>query len=995
MAFPHAICIFCSYVLSDRRDKKLFDKLCSYLQAWKKQGFIEDVYDSGSGAGETLMTYIENYINKADIIVLMVSAEFFASACCYEIELKRALELSKTGVVRLIPVKLRPFELEGSPLEPYRTLPQSGKPISEWSRIDAAMGDVVNGIWKAIEEMRARRSTHARTDPENSPLYTVPYRRNQFFTGRDTDLSALYTYFFASPQPFQETRIQALSGLGGVGKTQLAVEYARRCYYKQKYQVVLWLNASSRGISAALHVLIDQLSLVVEEPVDEQKQIQAIKRWLHSQERWLLILDNLDDLSLIKQLVPNQGGHVLLTVLYQTTGTFAHVFHVRPMDTQQGALFLLRRIGIIEEQAQLDTASAENCANATSVAERLGGLPLVLDQAGAYIEETPLCDLARYLTVYERERANLLSQRGKFSEDHPESIMVTLSMAFTQVAQCSPDAIELLRLFAFLHPDAIPGEMFEQGAGVFEGALQKYASGAADWDAPFSALFDYSLVHRCSSSTLLSMHRIVQEVVIEQLTEELRRYWAYQAVRLVNSIFPEAEFSNWQICHTYLPQAQKCVELIERFHFDQDEAAALLWRLGDYYYQRAMFSEAARSLTRALHLYEQQKESNPPKIAEILNMLGLVYSEQGTYSLAEEVFQRVIEIQEQVLAANHLDTVPAFNNLGLLYSTQGKWQQAETYYQRALSVYEAAVDVNLLEVAATLNSLAVLCDDQGKYREAEELYLRILAIEESILVADHPDIATICNNLGIAYEEQGNYRQAKSMYRRALAIREKSCGEKDYRTAQSMSNLAGILVLQKKYRKAEDYYQRALVVYIETFSAEHPEVALIYTCLASLARLQKNYQQAEMYWRKALVINERMLGNEHPEMARAFNGLGRVYLLQERNADAVSFLEQALAIRIQVLGLEHLDTAETKGLLAEGFVRQERYEEAEQLFRQALNVYQQAAGQRDLDRAFIMERYVQLLKRLNRTEEATTLQRAANSLKRKHTLVLRTLNGDE
>ncbi|WP_220206168.1 FxSxx-COOH system tetratricopeptide repeat protein [Reticulibacter mediterranei] len=993
MAFPHAICIFCSYVLSDRRDKKLFDKLCSHLQAWKRQGVIEDVYDSGSGAGETLMSYIENYINKADIIVLMVSAEFFASACCYEIELKHALELSKADMVRLIPVKLRPFELAGSPLAPYRSLPLSGKPISEWPRIDAAMVDVVNGIWKAIEEVRTHVGTRARINPEKLPLYTVPYRQNRFFTGRDDELNALHTYFFAPSQPFQETRIQALSGLGGVGKTQLAVEYARRS--KQKYQAILWLNASSRDIKAALRVLVDQLSLVVEEPIDEQKQMKAIKHWLRFQERWLLILDSLDDFSLIDQLVPNQGGHALLTVHYQSTGTFAHVFHVKPMDRQQGALFLLRRTGIIEEQAQLDAASRDDYAIAKSVAERLGGLPLVLDQAGAYIEETPLCDLAGYLTVYERERANLLNQRGKFSENHPESIMVTLSLAFAEVAQRCPDAIELLRLFAFLHPDSIPGEMFEQRAGVFEGALQKFATGVADWHDPFSALFDYSLVHRCSSSTTLSIHQIVQEVVIEQLSEELRLQWAYQAVRLVNSVFPAAEFSNWPICKTYLHQAQKCAELIEQFHFTQDEAAELLWHLGNYCYQQAMYSGAERYLTYVLQLYEQNMESNQLQIAETLNMLGLVYNEQGKYAVAEGIIQRVIEIREREQGVDHPDIAHAFNSLGLVYSELGKYQDAEICYQRVLSIYETAVDVNPLDVAVTLNNLAVLYDDQGKYKEAEEFYLRILAIEENALVENHPDLAITYNNLAIVYEEQGNYWQAKNMYQRALAIREQSCGEHDARTGQSLSNLAGIFALQKKYRKAEEYYQRALDIYRKTFSAEHPEVALVYTCLASLARLQRNYQQSEMYWRKALAINERMLGSEHPEMARVFNGLGRVYLLQERNADAISFLERALAIRTRALGLEHLDTAECQGLLAEGFVRQRRYEEAEQLFQQALHVYQQTSGQRDLDRVFIMEHYAQLLSRLNRTEEAVSLQRAARSLKRKHTQALRMLDRDE
>lgn len=971
------ICIFFSYESSDRKDKNLFAKLYTHLKPLVREGFIKDVYDSGNGTGTDLETFVETYVNKADIIVLLVSAGFFASDHCY-IEMKRAIELSEAGRARLIPVLLRRTDL-AQPLEKYSSLPPGGKPVSEWTHTDEALTMVVKGIRKTIEEFVARVGVRWRADRSPYPLYNVPYRPNQFFTGRRDELAGLYRYFFAAEQPFQETRIQALSGLGGIGKTQLAAEYARR--YKQRYQSVLWLRVSSHDLSTELISLVDQLALPDAENMDEQQRIRAIKRWLQYQDRWLLILDNLEDFGLIERLVPPQGGHVLLTVLSQIPRSDVQVVHLLPMQDDQGPLFLLRRTTVIGLQATLDEASEDDIALARSITEKLDGLPLALDQAGAYIVETSH-DLARYLALYEREKATLLGRRGRSGGTHPDSVIITLALTFEKVAQQCPDAQDLLYLFAFLHPDSIPVEMIELGAEILDGSLQKLATDVVKQDKAITTLLDYSLVHYGSSRVMLSIHRIVQSILRDQLTEEQQLQWAIQAVRLLNSIFPTAEFSNWPICEKYLSHAKRCADHIIDFHITQDEAADLLWLLACYCDQRAFYDDAERYLIHALRLYERRVGTNLADIAKVLNILALVYDKQGRYQEGEALHQRVLEIRKREQGVDHADIATALNNLALCFSKQGKYQEAEKLYQRVLTIEE---DADPLDRATTFNNLAVLYYRQGKYQQAEIFYQRTLSIEESTLDADDPGLATSLNNLAVLYEEQGNYREARTFYKRSLSIRERSLGREHPETAQSLNNLAGIYMIQRKYREAKEYYQRALEIYEKVFSSNHPEIGKVYTKLAALAYRQRNVQEAEKFYHRALSIYEHTLGFEHPETAVALNGLGEAYLMQGRDESATSYIEQALAIRMKVLGPEHLDTVESQSLLAELFVCQARYEQAEQLFRQCLAVYEQAAGQRNLERAFVMEYYARFLKSMNRVEEAAALRRAARSLKKKHT----------
>ena len=276
--------------------------------------------------------------------------------------------------------------------------------------------------------------------PGTAPLWNVPHRRNPFFTGRKDVLMRLHDTL-AAGRTAALLQAQAISGLGGIGKTQIAIEYAYR--YRSDYQAVFWARADSgEALVSDQAAIADLLHLPEVNEQDHGRAVEVVRRWLNEYTGWLLILDNADDVEMVSEFLPTEGkGHVVLTTRAQATGLIAQGIELEQMGPEEGALFLLRRAKIIARDAPLDTTSYADWTKAKTIVQLLDGLPLALDQAGAYIEDTA-CGLSGYLNLYKRRRAALLRRRGRLAADHPEPVATTWSLAFEKVEQAHPAAID-------------------------------------------------------------------------------------------------------------------------------------------------------------------------------------------------------------------------------------------------------------------------------------------------------------------------------------------------------------------------------------------------------------------------------------------------------------------------------------------------------------------------------------------------------------------------
>jgi hypothetical protein len=327
---------------------------------------------------------------------------------------------------------------------------------------------------------------------------------------------------------------------------------------------VLWANADSREtLEQSYGALAALLQLPESSEQDQSRVIAAVRRWLATNTSWLLILDNADEIAIVRDFLPaTHQGHVLLTTRAQALADIAQGLSVAPMGVEEGALLLLRRARKLDLTAPLDVANVSEHNAAATLAQEFDGLPLALDQAGAYCEETG-STIAGYLERYRSQRAQLLHRRGRLAKEHPQSVVATFALAFEKVREHNEGAADLLRLCAFLQPDTIPEELFLEAAPELGLRLRELASDPLALDEAIATLHAYSLVRGGTGTQELAMHRLVQAVLRDNMGKKEQRKWAVRAVRAIAHVFPDAEdVSNWPRCQRYIVQAQNCADLV-------------------------------------------------------------------------------------------------------------------------------------------------------------------------------------------------------------------------------------------------------------------------------------------------------------------------------------------------------------------------------------------------------------------------------------------------
>jgi tetratricopeptide (TPR) repeat protein len=891
--------IFYSYA---RRDKKLRDELATHLSSLQRQGLIAGWYDGEIRAGSERDAELKKYLNLSDIILLLISPDFVASDYCYCLEMKQALERHKRGEAYVIPILLRPTDLQGLPFAFLQFLPPDGKPVTRsrdkddaFTKITEALRNVINEI---SEKLPSEPAPSGRTQA-TAAWWKVPYPRNDFFTGRTSVLEQLHTTFLARNTGVV---VQTLNGLGGIGKTQIALEYAYR--YTQEYQAIFWVAADPQGDLLADFVSIAQfLHLPEKDEPNQSLIVEAIKQWFQQHEGWLLLFDNVEDVTAVNALRPAAGkGHILITTRAQATGTIAIPCEVEPMDLQEGAQFLLRRVKLVSQDRPLDQVESQEKAAAEEISRLFGGHPLALDQAGAYVEETGQ-RLLDYLDLYRQRQAALLSRRGDTSTDHPESVMTTFSLAFENVERMRPDAAELLRFCAFLHPDALPEELLMAGARSFDPAHQRVAHDPFELNAALAVLRKYSLVKRHPATKTVSVHRLVQDVLKNSMEKEQQRQWAESVVQTLSREFPDGEPASWSVCQRYLPHARVGIQLLETWQIRSVEAVRLLNHVGYYLYKRAEYTEAQVCYEQALALLAEEEE--PLLTAQILSNLGVVQIFLAQYPQAERSLKRALRLRERWLEPTHAELAQNLNELAGVYHNQGQLTEAEPLYQQALTMQEQTLGTEDPATMRTLSNLALLKYSQKKYAEAEMLNQRVLAVREKHPGAKHVDTGRSLLNLAYVYYRQQRYTEADPLFRRALAIYEEAYGPEHPQTMTALNGLGLLYNALKRYDEAEPLFQQILMRWEEAYGPQYPRLAVVLNALAAISLHKGQPEEAESLLRRALQIWEQKSWLEAIDFAASFKETARVYEQQGKYEQAEPLYQLVITLRQRDLGEAH------------------------------------------------------------------------------------------
>ncbi|MCE2718012.1 MAG: tetratricopeptide repeat protein [Dolichospermum sp.] len=668
-----------------------------------------------------------------------------------------------------------------------------------------------------------------------TPTKDIPYRGSVHFVGRETELTTIH-------EDLRRGNYVAITGMGGLGKTELVTQYATQ--YQDHYDGIIWFNARERSLAAEVFELFtfkfgwEIPKTQGGKPLTLQQQVAWC--WLQypkTQKPVLIVVDDLTDLTQLQEVVPPKTHfRVLITTRQQ---------HLDPNSIQERALEVLSppiALELLQKQLGKNHQRVVNePETATEICEFLGNLPLGIILVGSYLRE----DLGLSLTqMLERLQKRKLAETALQKRETINKNQLGIKAAFNLTWETLDTQTQYLGAFLSLFsPQFI---LWDLVVWVIEFEVENEEKQLI-WTKEELTTFKKRLYQvnflqtGQESPEAYTIHNLVRLFLQEQLAEVGEKQPILERTFITPMIFVAEG----------LPQSPTSKDI------ENVKTLVVHWEdLGKRLIDEINQETAAKNNLPVSMVADE--------IFWVFEGLGKFYEGQGLYQVAEFWYQQLVKVCQTLFTGDHPYVATSLNNLAYLYNSQGKYSEAEPLYLDALEMRRRLFTGDHSNVATSLNNLAVLYCNQGKYSKAEPLYLDALEMTRRLFTGDHPAVATSLNNLAVLYNNQGKYSKAEPLYLDALEMRKRLFTGDHPDVASSLNNLAYLYKSQGRYSEAEPLYLEALEMRKRLFTGDHPNVASSLNNLAGLYYSQGRYSEAELLYLDALAMSERVQGTNHP-----------------------------------------------------------------------------------------------------------------------------------
>ncbi|KAJ4165851.1 hypothetical protein LMH87_007463 [Akanthomyces muscarius] len=666
--------------------------------------------------------------------------------------------------------------------------------------------------------------------------FMVPFGRNKEFVGRDSIFERLLATIAPSADQDDCQRV-ALEGLGGVGKTQIALEAVFRLRNDHPDCSVFWVPAlDAASFESAYRDIGRQLRIKGIEKDDADVGSLVKTALSESAFSWLLIIDNVDDAQLffgdsnatpLGDYLPfSRNGSIVVTtrnhqVVTELDISTSNTFLVGEMSRDESIKML--------RQSIKETRPSDG-KDASELLDFLADLPLAIKQASSYIAKTGI-SISRYSEHCRSSDKKLIKLLSKGFEDRSRyknsvnPVATTWWISFKQIARESRNAAEYLTFMCFFAEKEIPKALLPPGMDEDDDEMER--------DEAIGILKAYSFILERPESNSFDMHRLVRLALRNWLqVEQKLRHCSTAVAQWLAVVFPSLAHENRDIWLKYLPHIQSALDFSDAVDANEVKGG-LLSKMAICFNLLGKYNSAEVSYRASLQLRNEVLGIEHPRTLGNLNGLANVLQCQGRYWEAEHTHRQTLELRQRVLGREHADTLASMSNLALSLVGGGKWQEAEQLHRQTLESRKTVLGEEHPETLASMNNLALLLDSRERCEEAGEIYQKTVPLMEKVLGKEHPNTLISRNNLGNVLQRQGRHSESEDMHRETLQLRQKVLGEEHPDTLASMNNLALLLVSLEMYEEGEKLHQQTLKLRQTVLGKEHPDTFASMKNLAS------------------------------------------------------------------------------------------------------------------------------------------------------------------
>ncbi|KAL3463520.1 hypothetical protein BJX64DRAFT_256861 [Aspergillus heterothallicus] len=770
--------------------------------------------------------------------------------------------------------------------------------------------------------------------PGQKRHWMVPFSRNPTFVGRDDFLAQLEELVMG----LRGHKKTAVCGLGGIGKTQIALELAYRVRERDPDMSIFWIPCIGYQNVEQAYMNIADMAQLPERDTGSVKDL--VKAYLSDERsgKWLLVFDNADDIEMwnkgtetgppLKELLPlNEAGHILLTTRNRKIAvSFArsNVIQIPDLDPNAGMQML--------QQLMIRKRLLEDTEATSTLLTQLCFLPLAISQAAAYINENDIAKLGDYLSLLDDQEDNVVKLGEDFEDegryaDMQNPVSTTWMVSFHQIQSLDSLAVEYLCFMACISSRDIP-----------QSILPLPPSPQRKTEA-LGLLKAYSFITEENESRDFTLHRLVHLATRAWMKKSgTFTPCLLKTVEHMKELFPQPNYTEPPLPRGYLTQMLSVIR-DSGFQPLRTEFLDILDRVAWWLRCDGRLGEAKLIYVQMLEDQERVLGTDSEATLTTKYHLGCVFGRLGEYAKAMKILEEVLERRNTTLGEGHVDTLKSMSYYGALLALQGEYARAQLTQEEALKGLGKVLGPQHLHTLECVERLGDILTERGNYAEAEAHFRRANEGYAKQLSLEHPNVLHTVSKIATVLRLQGKYDQAESIQSDVLQRSEEAFGRENWLTLTSMSDLGWIYREQGKFAEAEVMWIRSLEPATRLYGPEHPGTLGVLSALGMAIAKQGRNEEAKTLHQQALELSSKRFGRSHPLTIECVEHLAAAHWAQGQYAEVEALTVKALEFQKEKLGIAHPRTLRSMQNLACTWQSMGKHEEAIDLITECLRHY--------------------------------------------------------